>query len=673
MITASLPAITDRWKAFWPINELRPLAVVDYISYFLLIKKLDDEQLIMERNGQGDDKSCVFLSEHDELRWHNFNDMDARSLYTLFTKENGVFDFIQRYGQSDHLYSDYLKHPLLVAPTPNLVANTVDIIKLLESQDNITRAEIFEYFLYEQEVAGQNGQVFAPAKVIKLLVAMMNPTAGDIIWDPAVGNGSFLVNSVKYILNKKSGGAANYIREANFQGTDFDPVLLRIAAVNMMLNGIDKPVLERVNIFQDNFFLRERPTIILSNLFFKASEDKLTGSGTAVPGITGKKEIAFLQFILKNLKPGVRAAVIIPETILYDNAEDLISLRSEIINEQALDAVISLPATNSLFSGAAILILKKSNSKVIDTVWFYKMKDTVQLNQEDALYNESKNIPAFSGDDMEMLTIWDNLNKGTLQETSAKSFFVTADAIKARQYNLSYKEYKRFATPPDFNNPTDIKTPEENTIKNIKGSPGQVIMNEESIPDEAPVKKRIGFLPILLMIIFGTAISLAFLYFVSKDDTTIAGTKVPVTTNAKAKTDLQVTQPDSLSGVVSTDKRDSTNISSQALPGNSKAGNKKPVTNLTRQTPAPAQPEQPVNITAADNTPSRQKYTVIQKAYFHNQPDISTRRKGYIIHWNNAVLNPLDEKNGFIYIVFTNHQGQTSKGWLNKKDLRPVR
>ncbi len=66
------------------------------------------------------------------------------------------------------------------------------------------------------------------------------------------------------------------------------------------------------------------------------------------------------------------------------------------------------------------------------------------------------------------------------------------------------------------------------------------------------------------------------------------------------------------------------------------------------------------------------QYKVISKAYFHDEPDESTRRKAFIIHWNNAVLTPQDEKNGFVYIVFTNHLGQTSRGWLRKRDLRSI-
>lgn len=67
-------------------------------------------------------------------------------------------------------------------------------------------------------------------------------------------------------------------------------------------------------------------------------------------------------------------------------------------------------------------------------------------------------------------------------------------------------------------------------------------------------------------------------------------------------------------------------------------------------------------------------YLVVKVAHFYSQPDVQTRRKGFINYWNNsyASIKPLDEKNGFIYVVFKNHLGQTTKGWLRKKDLKKV-
>lgn len=66
------------------------------------------------------------------------------------------------------------------------------------------------------------------------------------------------------------------------------------------------------------------------------------------------------------------------------------------------------------------------------------------------------------------------------------------------------------------------------------------------------------------------------------------------------------------------------------------------------------------------------RYTVISKAYFYAEPDELTRKNAFINKWNGAV-KPTDEMNGFVYVVYTNEDGVTTKGWLRKKDLRPVR
>jgi serine/threonine-protein kinase len=79
--------------------------------------------------------------------------------------------------------------------------------------------------------------------------------------------------------------------------------------------------------------------------------------------------------------------------------------------------------------------------------------------------------------------------------------------------------------------------------------------------------------------------------------------------------------------------------------------------------------------TATDSSDAKKslgKYRVRSKAYFYNEPDETTQRDAFIVHWNNAVLDALDEKDGFIYVVFTNAEGQTSRGWLKKSDLEPV-
>ncbi|HEX2606555.1 MAG TPA: serine/threonine-protein kinase [Flavisolibacter sp.] len=73
-----------------------------------------------------------------------------------------------------------------------------------------------------------------------------------------------------------------------------------------------------------------------------------------------------------------------------------------------------------------------------------------------------------------------------------------------------------------------------------------------------------------------------------------------------------------------------------------------------------------------ESTEALPKYKVINKAYFHNEPDETTRRNAFLVHWNNAVLTPIEERDGFIYVIYTNERGQTSKGWLKKSDLQLI-
>ena len=83
-------------------------------------------------------------------------------------------------------------------------------------------------------------------------------------------------------------------------------------------------------------------------------------------------------------------------------------------------------------------------------------------------------------------------------------------------------------------------------------------------------------------------------------------------------------------------------------------------------------PDKPSQSTTLNMNTGLGKYKVRSRAYFYNQPDETTKRNAFIVHWNNALLYPIKVENEFIYIIFTNFMGQTSKGWLRKKDIFAV-
>ena len=260
--------IDKKWDDCWPVSTLRPLALIDLLCYLLFIKKLEEKRLITGSLTRipGDNTTS------NELNWSGFKDLDAQDLHTLFASENGVIDLVKNYGCTNLQYSQFLKEPLLLTPSVSLLFNVVNIIKIMDAERRNTRVAIFEYLLNKAEIEAQNGQVYAPDKVVKLVVELMQPSKQDSIWDPSTGNGSLLINSAKYVAMHKAARGNDFDEDffgENYNGIECDPIQLRIAAMNMILNGIEDPKLGGVNSFGNaHFNICEQSNLVLSNLYF---------------------------------------------------------------------------------------------------------------------------------------------------------------------------------------------------------------------------------------------------------------------------------------------------------------------------------------------------------------------------------------------------------------------
>src|SRR5579875_1853897 len=128
-------AIDQKWESFWPVNHVKPLIIADLITYLLFIKRLDELQLLKEKKASLTDqpiKVPIYTQEQQELRWSSFKNLDRNSLYALFTKQNGVLHFIRQYGREQRTFSRFLKTPLLITPTANVLANAVSLIQLMD-------------------------------------------------------------------------------------------------------------------------------------------------------------------------------------------------------------------------------------------------------------------------------------------------------------------------------------------------------------------------------------------------------------------------------------------------------------------------------------------------------------------------------------------------------------
>ena len=321
----------------------------------------------------------------------------------------------------------------------------------MDAEKRNTRVTIFEYLLNKAEIETQNGQVYAPDKVVKLVVELMQPSKQDSIWDPSAGNGSLLINSAKYIAMHRAAPGNNfndYFFGDNYNGIECDPIQLRIAAMNMIMNGIEDPKLGGINSFGNSHInVGEHSTLVLSNLYFNGAYDRKTIAGKTVLVESGRSEIHFLNLILNKLKNGGRAAVIVPEYMLSNFTAEMIAMRQRIVEDHKLVAVISLAnKSGSLFSGAGILIFSEVAADANDKIWFCKMKAGLKKKDVGQTKISEIEIQEHRDESEEMVNIinrWKNLSKENTRTRTDDSFYVPIDEIKNCNYTLCFNRYRK--------------------------------------------------------------------------------------------------------------------------------------------------------------------------------------------------------------------------------------
>jgi type I restriction enzyme M protein len=175
--------------------------------------------------------------------------------------------------------------------------------------------------------AGQNGQFRTPRHIITLMVEMMAPGPKDVIVDPACGTCGFLVAANEYLRENhpklfQEKASRDHFHEEMFHGFDFDGTMLRIGSMNMTLHGVDNPDIRyKDSLAQEHAGDSDRYSLVLANPPFAGSLDYETTAKDLLAVVKTKKtELLFMALFLKLLKPGGRAAVIVPDGVLFGSS-----------------------------------------------------------------------------------------------------------------------------------------------------------------------------------------------------------------------------------------------------------------------------------------------------------------------------------------------------------------
>lgn len=464
MITGELKSKIDKvWEQFWTGGLSNPITVIEQMTYLLFIRRLDDIHTQREQKAsflKSKVENPIFQEDQNELRWSRFKNTDPEVMFRLFTKENGVFDFLKNMGSTDSAFSSYMKGATFMIPTPRLLAQVVDMLSEINMDDRDTKGDVYEYLLSKIASAGQNGQFRTPRHIIKMMVEMMKPGPEDIVCDPSAGSAGFLVYTGEYIREQYAAELLKPNIQAHFQqklflGMEFDPTMIRIGAMNLMLHGIEQPNLKMVDaLSESNQDFTEKATVILANPPFKGSLDREAVDPKLLNIVDSKKtELLFLGLILKGLKLGGRAAVIVPDGVLFGNSKAHQTIRKKLIDEQKLEAVISMPSgVFKPYAGVStgILVFTKTASGGTDNVWFYDMT-------ADGYSLDDKRNPTQENDIPDVLQRWSNLAAEATRARTDKSFMVPVKDIRDNNYDLSINRYKEVVyEQKDYGKPEDL-------------------------------------------------------------------------------------------------------------------------------------------------------------------------------------------------------------------------
>ncbi len=507
MLTGKLRNQVDKiWEAFWTGGITNPISVIEQFSYLLFIRRLDDIHTLKEKAanafGTPIDRP-VFTQEQDAYRWHKFKNMDPQLMFELVRDK--VFPFIKTLHGEESSFAQHMKDAIFMIPKASLLDQVVQLIDRLDMEDRDTKGDLYEYMLSKLTTAGTNGQFRTPRHIINLMVAMQAPVLdgdkSDLICDPAAGTCGFLMASEEYVRREYP---AQLLRKENekhfhnhmFTGYDFDQSMLRIGAMNLLLHGIENPKVDYRDSLSDYGAanIKDAYTLVLANPPFKGSvayeelsPDLLTALGKSPKkavvkrkqaeededednpkeekkGPSEKTELLFLALILRMLKAGGRAAVIVPDGVLFGSTKAHQEIRQTLVEKHKLEGVVSMPSgVFKPYAGVstAILFFTKTGVGGTDKVWFYDM-------QADGYSLDDKRTPLISDEERETLfarqpvgadlsaqASHDKCNipdiiarwfareqEGTRARTE-QSFLVPKDEIVQNGYDLSINRYKQ--------------------------------------------------------------------------------------------------------------------------------------------------------------------------------------------------------------------------------------
>lgn len=495
MLNSKIKSSIDRlWDKFWSGGISNPLTAIEQISYLLFMKRIDQMDLkkIQDSEFTGEGYKSIFSGENENMRWSHFKHMEGGEMLTHI--QTKVFPFLKTLNSENSAYSKHMGNAVFIISKPSLVVEAINIIdeiyeEIAQQEQNgqgfqDTQGDVYEHLLAEITSAGKLGQFRTPRHIIQLICELVDPKLGDTICDPACGTGGFLLGAYQHILtahtskehqttdeNGLTRGLLGdkltderqwkQLKEKTFYGYDMDDSMVRIGLMNLMMHGISVPNIEQKDTLSKKYDEDNHFDVIMANPPFKGSIDKGDiNESLSLP--TTKTELLFINRIIKSLKIGGRAGVIVPDGVLFGSSNAHKMARKMLLNDCELQGVISLPSgVFKPYAGVSTAILIFVKGGETEKVWFYDMKaDGFSLDDKRAKISDN-DIP-------DIVEKWKHRKELSENKLNSKFFYVYRKDIEDSGYDLSISHYKvTDYEEVSYENPTVILGKIENMEKEI--------------------------------------------------------------------------------------------------------------------------------------------------------------------------------------------------------------
>ncbi|MEQ1529207.1 MAG: N-6 DNA methylase [Methylococcales bacterium] len=440
-----------------PIPNLQ----VEQITIAMIYKFMDDMDAEAEEFG-GTRK--FFAGEFAKYSWPKLMapDMGGFDVLTLYSEA------IQKMNENPGippLFRDIFKNAYLPYRDPETLRLFLKEINWFAYDHSERLGDAFEYLLSILGSQGNAGQFRTPRHIIDFMVKLIDPKKDESILDPACGTSGFLISSYKHILKHNSkeyhqqndheaydekdvpleavilDNPMHYKGDlltvddrkriaGNIKGYDISPDMVRLSLVNMYLHGFTDPHIIEYDTLTSDERWHEHSDIILANPPFMSPKGGIKPH-TRFSVQSKRSEVLFVDYMAEHLSPNGRAAIIVPQGILTEQTKAVRSLRSKLINQCSLDAIITLPAGCFLpYAGAETAILIFHKRKIKNDIWFYELS-------HDGFTPDDRRTPILENDIPDVLKLWQK------REDSAKSFSVSVEEIKAKGEILSIGKFKK--------------------------------------------------------------------------------------------------------------------------------------------------------------------------------------------------------------------------------------